>query len=90
MESLPTASELAVTIEEDLDHASPDAILAWGREGNREYDDLLKALRTRYPDNSMAKIDDPALGEVGTVVFIQHSAKADLSDAGREFSGKPH
>jgi hypothetical protein len=84
MGSLPTISELPLTIA-DLDRASPDAILVWGKPGNREYDDLLESFRSEYLNNSMKKIDDPVLGEVGMVVFTGHPGKANLPNARPEF-----
>jgi hypothetical protein len=72
MESLPNTAELPITIE-DLNRASPDAILVWGKPGDREYNDLLQNLRLKYFKNPIEQIDDPALGEVGMVVFTGRS-----------------
>jgi hypothetical protein len=67
-ESLPNPAQLSSLIM-DILKASPDAILVWGRSDDGRYTSLLHSLILQYPHSSREKIVDPALGEVGTVLF---------------------
>ncbi|MGP8091758.1 MAG: glycosyltransferase family 39 protein [Candidatus Sulfotelmatobacter sp.] len=68
MDSLPDPTELN-SLMTDIEKASPDAMLVWGRPDDPRRASLLASLALLYPHNSREKILDPALGEVGVVVF---------------------
>ena len=67
-EALPQSTQLSSLVA-DLQKASPDAILIWGKPDEARYTGLLQSLALRYPRSSREKIVDPVLGEVGTVLF---------------------
>jgi hypothetical protein len=67
-EALPQSTQLS-SLAADLQKASPDAILVWGKPDDTRYTGLLHSLTLQYPRNSSEKIVDPVLGEVGTVLF---------------------
>jgi hypothetical protein len=69
MDSLPAATQLAA-LTGDIQKASPDAILIWGRQDDSKYEGLINNLAAQYSQASLEKIVDPVLGEVGTVLFI--------------------
>jgi len=68
MDSLPDSRQLS-SLMTDIQKSSPAAILVWGRPDNSRRSDLLQRLALLYPHSSTEKILDPALGEVGVVVF---------------------
>ena len=68
MDFLPPSTQLS-TLAADLRKASPDAILVWGKPDDTKYATLIQTLLLQYPKRSSEKIVDPALGEVGTVLF---------------------
>jgi len=68
MDSLPASTQLT-SLAIDISKASPDAILVWGRSDDTRYTGLKHSLVLRYPYNSIETIVDPALGEVGVVLF---------------------
>ncbi|MGA2858298.1 MAG: hypothetical protein ABSE40_15610 [Candidatus Sulfotelmatobacter sp.] len=68
MDSLPEPEQLRSLVI-DIEKASPDAMLVWGRPDDPGRASLLASLALLYPHNSREKILDPALGEVGVVVF---------------------
>jgi 4-amino-4-deoxy-L-arabinose transferase-like glycosyltransferase len=74
LESLPDSAELP-TVVADIERASPDAVAVWGKPDNVQYMALVGALAAQYRNRSIEKIDDPVLGEVGTILFadgMQH------------------
>lgn len=68
MDSLPEPMQLS-SLTVDIQKASPGAILVWGRSDDTRYTGLIQSLILQYPNNSSEKIVDPALGEVGVVLF---------------------
>jgi 4-amino-4-deoxy-L-arabinose transferase-like glycosyltransferase len=70
MESLPDAAKRA-TLTADIGKASPDAILVWGTPADSRYNDLIRSLAGKYPNNSIRRIDDPTFGEAGTILFTR-------------------
>jgi Dolichyl-phosphate-mannose-protein mannosyltransferase len=75
MDSLPQSTQLT-TLAQDLQKASPDAILVWGRPDNAGYTGLIQSLKLQYPQSSSEKIVDPVLGEVGIVFWSRpHTAR---------------
>jgi hypothetical protein len=67
-DSLPNSAQLS-SLSVDMLKASPDAVLVWGRPDDTRYTGLIHSLVLQYPRNSYEKIVDPALGEVGVVLF---------------------
>jgi len=67
-DSLPQPAQLS-SLAMDLQKASPDAILVWGRPDDTRYTDVILNLKLRYPQSSSEKIVDPVLGEVGIVLW---------------------
>lgn len=65
---LPDAAQLNALIA-DISKASPDAVLVWGRPDDTGYKSVMDSLLMQYPKDSSEKIVDPALGEVGSVMF---------------------
>jgi hypothetical protein len=61
-----------VALSDDLAKAAPDAITVWGRPADAQYETLVHELVLRSGEGSAQEIIDPSLGEVGTVVFMQH------------------
>jgi hypothetical protein len=53
----------------DIEKASPDAILVWGKADDPKRASLIQNLAPSYRPSTMEKILDPALGEVGMVLF---------------------
>jgi hypothetical protein len=74
-EALPQSTQLS-SLAADLQKASPDAILVWGKPEDTRYTGLLQNLTLRYPRSPREKIVDPVLGEVGTVLFIVPTLEA--------------
>lgn len=70
LDSLPDSTQVS-SLTADVRKASPDAVLVWGRPGNTRYAGLIDSLRVQYPLSAGEKIVDPALGEVGMVLFIR-------------------
>jgi len=68
MDSLPNAGQLN-NLMNDIEKAQPDAILVWGRPDDARRIPLLQGLLRLHPHCFVEKISDPALGEVGVVVF---------------------
>jgi hypothetical protein len=68
MNFLPESTQLS-SLTIDIQKASPSAILVWGRSDDTRYTELIQSLILQYPHNSSEKIVDPALGEVGVVLF---------------------
>ncbi len=68
MDSLPDSTQWS-SLTFDIQKASPDAILVWGRPDDTRWSGLLHSLMAQYPHNSSERIVDPALGEVGVVLF---------------------
>ena len=68
MDSLPESKQLS-SLTIDIQKASPGAILVWGRSDDTRYTGLIQSLILQYPNHSSEKIVDPALGEVGVVLF---------------------
>jgi hypothetical protein len=68
MDSLPDSSQLG-SLTTDIQKASPSAILVWGRSDDPRYRGLIQSLMLQYPHNSSEQIVDPAIGEVGAVLF---------------------
>jgi hypothetical protein len=66
---LPNPSQLN-SLGIDIRKASPDAVLVWGRPDDTRYSELLQSLLLQYPHTSSEKIVDPALGEVGMIMFM--------------------
>jgi len=66
--TLPDSSQLSA-LPGDVEKASPDAILVWGRPENPRRASLLQTLMAAYPHSSVETILDPALGEVGLAIF---------------------
>jgi hypothetical protein len=83
-EALPGSTQLS-SLAADLQKASPDAILVWGKADDTTYTGLLRSLRLQYPRSSSEKIVDPVLGEVGTVLFTAPTleAVASVPEVGR-------
>jgi len=75
MEALPQSTQLS-SLGADLQKASPDAILVWGKANDARYTGLLQSLTLQYPQSSSEKIVDPVLGEVGTVLFSAPALEA--------------
>lgn len=73
--ALPQSTQLS-SLGADLQKASPDAILVWGKPNDTRYTGLLQSLRFRYPRSSSEKIVDPVLAEVGTVLFTAPTLEA--------------
>jgi Dolichyl-phosphate-mannose-protein mannosyltransferase len=67
-EALPQSTQLS-SLATDLQKASPDAILVWGKPDDMRYTGLLQSLTSQYPRSPTEKIVDPVLGEVGAVLF---------------------
>ncbi|MGA9545018.1 MAG: hypothetical protein WBQ85_15695 [Candidatus Sulfotelmatobacter sp.] len=74
-EALPQSTQLS-SLDADLQKASPDAILIWGKPDEAIYTGLLQNLALQYPRSSSEKIVDPVLGEVGTVLSIAQTQEA--------------
>ena len=53
----------------DIEKASPDAILVWGKPDNIRRVSLLETILHAYRHSSVETILDPARGEVGVAVF---------------------
>lgn len=53
----------------DVEKASPDAILVWGKANDGQHASLIQSLTLQYRPSSMERILDPSLGEVGIVLF---------------------
>jgi hypothetical protein len=68
MDSLPSPAQLS-TLAMDMRKASPDTILVWGKTDDPKYTGLIDSLMLQYPQSSIEKIVDPAIGEVGTVLW---------------------
>jgi hypothetical protein len=68
MDSLPSLAQLS-TLALDMRKASPDTILVWGKPDDPKYTGLIHNLMLQYPQNSIDKIVDPVLGEVGIVLW---------------------
>lgn len=68
VDSLPASAQLS-TLNTDLRQASPDTILVWGRPDDLRYKGLIDNFLVQYPQSSSERIVDPALGEVGVVLF---------------------
>jgi hypothetical protein len=68
MDSLPDSAQLS-SLTIDIQKASPGAILVWGRSDDARYAGVIQSLILQYPHNSSEEIVDPALGEVGVVLF---------------------
>jgi len=66
--TLPTSTELGPLLA-DLGKAAPDAVVVWGRPGDRRYGDLVQRLVLQYPYHPVERISDPVLGEVGIALF---------------------
>jgi Dolichyl-phosphate-mannose-protein mannosyltransferase len=83
-EALPGSTQLS-SLAADLQKASPDAILVWGKPDDTTYAGLLRSLTSQYPQSSSEKIVDPVLGEVGTVLFTAPAleAVASVPEVGR-------
>ncbi len=73
--ALPQSTQLS-SLAADLQKASPDAILVWGKPDDTRYTGLLRSLAVQYPRSSSETIIDPVLGEVGTVLFIAQTLGA--------------
>jgi len=52
----------------DIKKADPDAVLVWGRPSDAMDSAVVTALASRRPTSNFAKIDDPVLGEMETVL----------------------
>jgi hypothetical protein len=70
LDSLPDPTQVS-NLTADIRKASPDAVLVWGRPEDARYAGLVDSLMVQYPLSSKEKLVDPALGEVGMVLFIQ-------------------
>jgi hypothetical protein len=70
MDFLPASTQLS-SLAADIRKASPDAILVWGRPDDARYTSVIHSLMLQYPQNSSDGIVDPALGEVGIVLFTR-------------------
>jgi hypothetical protein len=70
LDSLPDSTQVS-SLSADIRKASPDAVLVWGRPEDTRYAGLIDSLLVQYPLGSKEKLVDPALGEVGMVVFIR-------------------
>ncbi len=83
-EVLPQQTQLS-SLAADLQKASPDAILVWGKPDDTRYAGLLQSLTVQYPRSSSEKIVDPVLGEVGTVLFtaLTQEAVSSAPEVGR-------
>jgi hypothetical protein len=83
-EALPQSTQLN-SLAADLRKASPDAILVWGKPDDTRYIVLLQSVTLQYSRGSSAKIVDPVLGEVGTVLFTAPTLEAvsSASEVGR-------
>jgi hypothetical protein len=79
MDSLPAPAQLS-TLAGDMRKASPDTILVWGKPDDPKYTGLIQNLMLQYPQNSIEKIVDPVLGEVGIVLWkgrrVAHSLRS--------------
>jgi hypothetical protein len=70
LDSLPDPTQVS-SLTADIRKASPDAVLVWGRPDDTRYAGLIDSLLVQYPLSSKEKLVDPALGEVGMVLFIR-------------------
>ncbi len=68
LEALPTPTELK-PLAADLQKASPDAVVVWGRPNDSRYTELVQNLDSLYPHHFLKRVFDPVLGEVGAIVF---------------------
>ena len=75
LNSLPDPTQ-ASSLAADIEKASPDAILVWGRADDHRRASVTQGLVVLYWRHSTEKILDPALGEVGVIVFPQRPAAA--------------
>jgi len=73
MDSLPDSTQLT-SLMSDIQKASPDAILVWCKPDDARRAGLLQRLALLYPHRSTDRILDPALGEVGVVVYPEAAA----------------
>jgi len=65
---LPDSNQ-ASSLMADIERATPDAILVWGRPDDAKRASVIQSLVPVYRPNSIEKILDPSLGEVGMVMF---------------------
>ncbi len=68
MQKLPRPDQKSM-LESDLATAAPDAIIIWGSPDDRVYANLEASIASRPPYREACKVDDPVLGEVGTLIF---------------------
>ena len=68
MDSLPDATQTAILMK-DVEKASPDAILVWGKADDARRASVIQSLVPRYRPSATERIHDPSLGEVGIVMF---------------------
>ena len=68
MDVLPDSNQ-ASSLMADIERATPDAILVWGRPDDAKRASVIQSLVPVYRPNSIEKILDPSLGEVGMVMF---------------------
>jgi dolichyl-phosphate-mannose-protein mannosyltransferase len=64
--SLPASDQMPLW-KEDIHKSGCDAVLVWGRPGDASYQFALRGLEAEY--RTSVPISDPALGEVGRMVF---------------------
>lgn len=75
IDRLPNASEMEPILR-DVAAAAPDVVLVWGPPGDTRYDTLTRQLRNVGTERAYEVILDPAVGPVGTAVFIAHGSLA--------------
>ncbi|MGO9085691.1 MAG: ArnT family glycosyltransferase [Candidatus Sulfotelmatobacter sp.] len=68
MDVLPESNQTS-SIMADIEKASPDAILVWGRPDDAERASVIQNLSLLYRHSLTEPILDPDLGEVGVVIF---------------------
>jgi hypothetical protein len=68
MDSLPDSTQLS-SLTRDIEKASPDAILVWGRPDDARRARLIQGFILLCRHSSIEKILDPSLGEVGVAIF---------------------
>ena len=72
-DDLPPSDKTAAVLA-DLAKASPEATIVWGTAQNAAYVALVKSIAAAYPSAVSESISDPALGNVGTILFTRARA----------------
>jgi hypothetical protein len=74
LDNLPTPAATQAMLA-DLTKAAPNAIMVWGTAHDPNRQPLMQSLSSQYPNAVSQPISDPALGTVGTILFMSNDER---------------